>query len=226
MAGLELLPGTFVCSMGYLRSGKSMNTTRIAAFGKRVLGMRVVSNFTLSFADYRVTSLEELRDEKIVSGCILCLDEMQTILDSRGFGDKEQMDLSRWLIWLGKLKVVLLYTTPHFGMVDVRLRQLTQWLYMCRSTTMRGARHTIASLYSYSGIGDELEPISKSVFRHSDYYNAYDTLDRNTSLGRYNTPNTPAPTEAVGRGRGASVPSSSSVPRSSSRVVPDASDFS
>jgi len=189
MPALELLPGTFIANCGLLRTGKTMNMVRIAQFAKVRGAMRVVTNFTCGFGDYRVRSEAELFDEKVVSNCILCLDEMQTITDSREFG--KNVDLTKWLIWLGKLGVVLLYTTPKFGMVDVRLRQLTGWIYLCERRRIKGEWFTVAQLAYYGeSMGDEAVGMGKTMFRQRDYWGVYDTLDRETALVSASPPKT------------------------------------
>jgi hypothetical protein len=180
MTRLEFLPGTFIGSCGLLRTGKTMNMVRMAQFCKRG-GMRVVTNFTCSFADARVSTLADLFDESVVSNCILCLDEVQTIIDSREFA--KNAEVTRWLIWLGKLGVVLCWTTPTPAMADIRLRQLTGWLWLCSRTVHRGDWVTVAQLvYTASSPEGQGVDMGKSVFRQKDYYGLYDTLDRNTSL--------------------------------------------
>lgn len=182
------LPGLIWGHFGYLRAGKTMEMSRKAAMLKREYGWPIVSNYNLAISDYRLRYYEELFDADVVSTVVLCLDEAQTILDSREFAN--QAAITRWLIWLGKLKVVLLYTSPKPGMVDKRLRELTRYISFCTLLELPqhiGGNRSSVQNYKLDMIGFAY-PAGNHSFRHQPLYSLYDTYDRDTALTYKNPP--------------------------------------
>lgn len=58
---------------------------------------------------------------------ILLLDEIMFTMDSRAFSSQNNKLLSRLLAYLRKINTTLVYATHDPGMVDIRLRQHTQY---------------------------------------------------------------------------------------------------
>jgi len=55
---------------------------------------------------------------------LLCIDEIQTIFDSRKSMKKENLDFSYFIQQIGKRDITLLFTTQLIGTVDLRIRHL------------------------------------------------------------------------------------------------------
>jgi hypothetical protein len=173
----QYLPGDFIACTGYLRSGKTMNAVRIAyALYKR--GWNVVANFDVSFASQRLKHIEELYE---VRKSVILFDEVQETLDSRDF--KNNVAATQQGVYFGKRGNITIFTLPHFGMLDVRFRQLTQYVYLVRKTRYKGGYASHIHWCWYPGVGDILKPYGAFVMPHSNKIGAlYNTLDENVKL--------------------------------------------
>lgn len=205
---LQYYPGTFAASTGFLRAGKTMNAVRIAAMLYR-RGWPVVSNVSIQFAR-RIQYIQELLE---VRQSVIVWDEIQATLDSRDWGSDKARNLTQEGILFGKRGNIVLYTCPHFGMVDVRFRQLTQWVYTCRKVQFREQPVSVLELYWYPGVGEVYTLVSKRLMYHRNYYGLYSTLDEKVALtnnpsvsvpssSRRSSPLSPSPREAQPRGEG------------------------
>lgn len=174
MASAELYyPGDLISCNGYLRQGKTMNMVRLAWKLHQYWGMPVLCNFPVAFGT-RVRFVEDYMNAR---GHILLWDEMQDSLDSREF--KNNVEATRQAIKLGKRGNILIYTTPVFGMVDVRFRQITQWVYMAHKPKVG---LTVVTRYWYPGLGDMIFPRGKLVMYHKHWGPSYDTLEEDTTV--------------------------------------------
>lgn len=178
-----LLAGSFVCSCGYLRSGKTMNAVRIAELMHKA-GWPVASNIEISFASRRLRTVEDLEATR---GHVIVIDEVQATLDSREFA--RNVNLSREGILFGKRANVVLMTTPHFGMLDIRWRQLTEWVFICRKVFFDGNPFSKLELYWYPGVGDLMVPRGKWLMEHTRMYGKYNTWDEDFTLEPEEKPN-------------------------------------
>ena len=171
----QFYPGDFICSCGYLRAGKTMNSVRLA-LNLHLKGWNIVSNIDVKFATQRLKYIEELYE---VRNSVILLDEVQATIDSRDFA--KNVTVTQQGIYFGKRGNIVIMTTPHFGMLDIRYRQLTRYLFQCRRVVRHGKGYTVVEPYIHDGM-DNLKSTGKFVMKQELYYGLYDTLDENVAL--------------------------------------------
>lgn len=172
-----LPPGTIIANTGLLRMGKTMNATRLA-YLEYLEGARVYTNYDTSFSE-RIDSMPQLF--AITQGVVV-LDELQATLDSREFS--KNVGLTHWLTLIGKMGLSLIYTAQSFGMVDIRVRQLTGWLYAAEKKIYPGGNPTtVLALYAVAPTGMAFLR-RRLLMPHEPLYPLYDTLDTKVVLGK------------------------------------------
>lgn len=169
--------GTIIAATGLLRMGKTMMATRIA-YSQHLEGRKVYANYDTVFST-RLENVPQLF--KIDDGSVLVLDELQATLDSREFS--KNVELTHWLTMIGKNGISLIYTVQSFMMVDVRVRQLTGFLYFAQRkfTGRDGGTRTLFNLYQVFATGDAILR-KRLVMPHRPLYGLYDTRDKNVVL--------------------------------------------
>jgi hypothetical protein len=114
--------------MGDLGSGKTLGAV-IFAYNIYFLSNKKLSiwaNFTIKGAN-KIKSLSQL---KRLNNSILVLDELHILIDARMWKfNKELMD---YFLQLRKYNNFLIFTTQHIKQVDVRLRNVTQYIFYCQ----------------------------------------------------------------------------------------------
>ena len=166
-------PGSFVGVFGALRSGKTLMACRLAVCLARSLGLDLVSNIPVAGAR-RVATLDDLAS---LRGAVLVWDEVQVSLDSREWASDDARRLTRDMILWGKRGIVCVYTSPSFATVDVRLRRLTQYVYVTAGRFRRsGADYAVYRWHEHPYADDALVERYRFALRLSDWYGIYDTL--------------------------------------------------
>ena len=166
-------PGAFVGVFGALRSGKTLMACRLAVCLARSLGLDLVSNIPVAGAR-RVATLDDLAS---LRGAVLVWDEVQVSLDSREWASDDARRLTRDMILWGKRGIVCVYTSPSFATVDVRLRRLTQYVYVTAGRFRRsGADYAVYRWHEHPYADDALVERYRFALRLSDWYGIYDTL--------------------------------------------------
>jgi hypothetical protein len=166
-------PGAFVGVFGALRSGKTLMACRLGCSLARSLGLDLVSNIPVAGAR-RIFTLDDLAS---LRGAVLVWDEVQVSLDSREWASEAARALTRDMILWGKRGVICVYTSPSFQTVDVRLRRLTQCVYVTAGRYRRGgADYAVYRWHEHPYADDVLVERYRFVLRLSDWYGIYDTL--------------------------------------------------
>jgi len=166
-------PGAFVGIFGALRSGKTLMACRLGVVLASLLGLDLVSNIPVRNAR-RVATLDDLA---ALRGAVLVWDEVQVSLDSREWASEAARTLTRDMILWGKRGIVCVYTSPAFATVDVRLRRLTQYVYVTAGRYRRaGCDYAVYRWHEHPYADDVLVERYKFVLRLSDWYGVYDTL--------------------------------------------------
>jgi len=166
-------PGAFVGVFGALRSGKTLMACRLGVSLARFLGLDLVSNIPVAGAR-RIVTLDDLA---ALRGVVLIWDEVQVSLDSREWASDAARCLTRDMILWGKRGIVCVYTSPSFGTVDVRLRRLTQYVYVTAGRYRRsGADYAVYRWHEHPYSDDLLVERYRFALRLSDWYGVYDTL--------------------------------------------------
>ena len=123
---------TSILMTGELGAGKSLSAVMLAVLlssGSSVPEQEVpiFSNITLFHENYKPIRSESdwhnIVDYR-KSGSILLLDETQSLLDSRQSMSKGNIQLTRFLAYLRKMRCLLIMTCPDYSMVDKRVRDM------------------------------------------------------------------------------------------------------
>jgi len=194
-------PGAFVGIFGALRSGKTLMACRLGVTLARSLGLDLVSNIPVAGAR-RIVTLDDLA---ALRGAVLVWDEVQVSLDSREWASEAARCLTRDMILWGKRGVVCIYTSPAFQTVDVRLRRLTQYVYVTAGRYRRGgADYAVYRWHEHPYADDVLVERYRFALRLDAWYGVYDTLygaSAGDTLAILPSPS-PAPALAPARRRG------------------------
>jgi len=195
------MPGAFTGVFGALRSGKTLMACRLGVTLARSLGLDLVSNIPVAGAR-RIFTLDDLAS---LRGAVLVWDEVQVSLDSREWASEAARCLTRDMILWGKRGVICVYTSPSFATVDVRLRRLTQYVYVTAGRYRRsGADYAVYRWHEHPYADDVLVERYRFALRLSDWYGVYDTLygaSAGDTLAILPAP-APAPALAPARRRG------------------------
>jgi hypothetical protein len=166
-------PGAFVGVFGALRSGKTLMACRLGIVLAARLGLDLVSNIPVRGAR-RIATLDDLA---ALRGAVLVWDEVQVSLDSREWSSEAARSLTRDMILWGKRGIVCVYTSPSFATVDVRLRRLTQYVYVTSGRYRRsGVDYAVYRWHEHPYADDALVERYRFALRLSDWYGVYDTL--------------------------------------------------
>ena len=166
-------PGSFIGVFGALRSGKTLMACRLGVSLSRSLGLDLVSNIPVRGAR-RVATLDDLAE---LRGAVLIWDEVQVSLDSREWASDDARRLTRDMILWGKRGIVCVYTSPSFATVDVRLRRLTQYVYVTAGRYRRGgADYAVYRWHEHPYADDALVERYRFALRLDAWYGVYDTL--------------------------------------------------
>lgn len=163
--------GTIIAFCGLLGSGKTLAMTYFALRELRV-GRRVRANYDTSCFE-RLENLPQLYTSE---QCVLCMDEFQVNIDSRNFSKNQQF--TYWLLLIRKLGVTLIYTTQHINQVDLRLRQITNFIFWCYPHRPGFSK---IDVLRYGG-ADEAYLIRSFVLDQRPIYGLYDTYDKRVAL--------------------------------------------
>jgi len=192
-------PGAFVGIFGALRSGKTLMACRLGVTLARTLGLDLVSNIPVAGAR-RVSTLDDLAS---LRGAVLVWDEVQVSLDSREWASDDARRLTRDMILWGKRGVVCIYTSPAFQTVDVRLRRLTQYVYVTAGRYRRsGADYAVYRWHEHPYADDALVERYRFALRLDAWYGVYDTLYGASAGDTLAILPAPAPALAPARRRG------------------------
>ncbi len=110
---------------GLFGSGKSAFTSLAAVDHARHAGMSLAANYSLGGA-VEVHTLEELY---LLRNAVLVVDEGHQTADSRKSG--QNLDYWGWFSQCRKQRLVVFHISQDGGMVDKRIREMTQVLFVC-----------------------------------------------------------------------------------------------
>jgi len=192
-------PGAFVGIFGALRSGKTLMACRLGLVLARSLGLDLVSNIPVAGAR-RIVTIDDLAS---LRGAVLVWDEVQVSLDSREWASEAARCLTRDMILWGKRGIVCIYTSPAFQTVDVRLRRLTQYVYVTAGRYRRsGADYAVYRWHEHPYADDVLVERYRFALRLDAWYGVYDTLYGASHGDTLAILPAPAPAPALARRRG------------------------
>lgn len=160
--------------VGKMGSGKTLVMTMLAGFFRlhNALSLPVYANYSLKDS-LIVDSVKELL--RIENG-VVCLDEFWVSLDSRAW--KNNVFLTWWINQTRKKNLLVLYTTQHFGQIDLRVRRATDMLIYCEKIKSLEAKQKV---FRYSFIDSFSGRILKSFKIPSDkasnFFSLYNSFE-------------------------------------------------
>lgn len=115
------------CCMGGLGQGKTLTASLLALSFKKLSNNKldIFANYDLLTAK-RFNKLDELTQ---IKNSIIVYDEIYLDLDSRYWWKNEE--ILNFFLQLRKRNNYLIYTTQHIKQVDIRLRNLTDYIFYC-----------------------------------------------------------------------------------------------
>ena len=119
------------CFVGPNGSGKTLAAVELVAMPALNSGRRVVSTITIRHPLAR--RLQTWREISSLRNCVLLLDEISSILPSRG-AQSVPSQLVTTLQQLRKPDVDVVWTGPNWARADVVLREVTQAVTVCRGS--------------------------------------------------------------------------------------------
>ena len=119
---------------GDLGAGKTLSAVALASIWAAKAKLPLLSNMTVK-GSFKIEHMEDWA--KIPDfrerGSILLLDEAQSLLDSRTSQTKGQIKFTNFLQYLRKMRCLVIFTTPNFKYVDVRVRERVSYrIYVSR----------------------------------------------------------------------------------------------
>lgn len=148
-------------------------------------GMKVLSNYALSFPHERITS-QVLRDwaksEVELNNCAIGFQEIHTFLDART--PHKNLTATYFLLQTRKVGVHLLGDTQRFRQVDVRLRENCDYVVDARwLNPFEKDEQKFLFGYRVHDMNNEGRFMPPILLRGKDCYGLYDTTERSLDFG-------------------------------------------
>lgn len=87
-------------------------------------GYKIYSNIKISFGEsIAKDEILNLNKDSDLHDCVLIIDELMLIFDSRNFSTKKNKDFSYFIAQIRKRNIIILGTTQYTGGVELRFRQ-------------------------------------------------------------------------------------------------------
>lgn len=170
-------PGMVICYMGTLGAGKTLHMSYQSYWAARLLGVPVYGNYEAYYPGFE--RLRGMRHLTQVEDGLLAIDEMQSILDSRSFA--KNVDITQWLMLIRKMGLGLFYTTQHIDFVDIRLRQITDFIFVQSKAYHFGMQSSMIDVFRLNG--NSAKFTTKMILPHQKWmYSLYNTKDRRVKL--------------------------------------------
>ena len=161
------------------RRGAGKTTAMIKdALNYHSCGWRVITNMeSVPFADEVVDSMDVIQmiDREDVNDCVLVLDEIQTIIDSRRSASKHNVSFSNFIQQIRKRNIIVIATTQFFDTADKRFRAHTDVLAYPSKEVFDDGTMVITVKYVDRTAMDVLEGVGMVSFIANDVWNYFDT---------------------------------------------------
>lgn len=166
--------------IGKLGRGKTLSAVALAWISKYKFNTKIITNMaSLTFKDYFIMDITELPELKekidLDNRYLFIIDELSVLLDSRRGMVKKNVEKTHELLQLRKLNVSFLYTVQNAGMIDIRIREITDNYY----TPYLYQQYDYLLLEKVNirnlGMVYHTNIFSKALYHISKYYKYYDT---------------------------------------------------
>lgn len=126
-----------IAYVGERGSGKTLSMVAQSYKDKKKYKKRILANMEeLKFKDFFLDKnilLDFANKNSMLSNCVLVIDEIHNLVDSRRSTAKGNLIFSYLVLQSRKRDVDIYYTTQDIGQVDKRLRQQTDLIISCES---------------------------------------------------------------------------------------------
>lgn len=180
--------------IGLLGSGKTLSMIRDMYKDKK-RNKKVITNLVTKFSSTNLSSkfFEDFSKDKTgeLFNCTIAIDELHIFLDSRRSTSKRNTATSYFILQTRKREVMLRGTSQFFCQIDVRLRNVTDYLTECKAFIKKGNNFIkVTPLKQLNGLSKEEQNnlwienktydrighiINHSMFKAKPYYKLYDT---------------------------------------------------
>src|SRR6056297_409720 len=150
-------------------------------------GWKIYTNFPLFGIEHRELTNDEIieliHNEKI-NNCVLAIDELQTLLDSRKSMKKANMDFSYFIQQIRKRGMVLMSTQQFMDNVEKRFRQHVDIIVKPNAMKLPSGSMVVSVDYMDTTTEQDLGYIdTKSiVYDPSNVFDVYDTTQEQKSI--------------------------------------------
>jgi hypothetical protein len=176
--------------VGYLgRRGAGKSTAMVNdAYNYYLRGYKIYTNMlSVGFAEYiSEKDILILAESDGFNECVLLIDEIQVLFDSRRSSRKENVNFLYFIQQLRKRNVTLLYTTQFSRRVDVGIREHTDIVATPKIIDKTEKHKVILCAVVYEDItasmNNEMPQYFKKVFIANDVFNLFDTKEKIQSL--------------------------------------------
>jgi hypothetical protein len=160
--------------------GKTLSMVK-DAYQYYLNGYRVLSNIHLKFGEYiENEQILNLNKDSDLYNCVLLIDELQIIFDSRNFTNKQNKSFSYFIFQIRKRNIIILGTTQYTDSVEKRYRQnldiVVSPLFVSELNICVVSYFDITSLENLDINPSDLEP-SVVVFDAVPIFSLYDTYE-------------------------------------------------
>lgn len=111
--------------------GKTLLMTR-RLYRRYKMGYKIYTNYNVEFPHEKLDAVKLMEMGKELHNCAMGVDELQTMIDSRNSMSIRNKLISYFILQTRKRNVVLFGTTQHERMIDIRLRQQTDYWVFCQ----------------------------------------------------------------------------------------------
>lgn len=174
-----MMEGMIIFVTGRKGSGKTLTMVK-DAINYSYDGLKIYSNFQTSVSQKILSNKEILQMDRDtdLQDCVLLIDEIQILFDSRRSPKKENIGFSNFIQQIRKRGIILIASTQYSGTVDLRFRQHVDILVKPRHyKNYDVCEVTYIDLNSIDE--DNTEPSSVTmVFDARTVYNSYNTKER------------------------------------------------
>ena len=154
--------------IGKMGSGKTLCMTMLAHRYHKA-GWPVFANYNLAFQHQPLDYHKIKNLESEYNDSFMAIDEIHLFIDSRSAMRAVNRMVSYFVIMSRKQGRMMAYTTQHWGQVDVRLRNNTDFLCKCRSYKLQGKTYISMDIVDMDGKGAKLTMCA------DPYFSMYDT---------------------------------------------------
>jgi len=127
---------TLIAFVGAMGSGKTLSMIALA-YTKHLEGKKILTNMSGLTFPHEVIDKKKIlaytKENTTLSNCVLLLDEVHTLIDSRRAVSGSNLVWSYMILQSRKRNVDIYWTSQDFGQADIRLRRQTDITISCRS---------------------------------------------------------------------------------------------